>query len=52
MTKVNKKTCHVTVCKGICLDEWDEGTYIVNIDIDKKEIDKRIALEKLFSKIS
>lgn len=50
VVKVNKKTCIIQVCSGICLDEWDKGMYEVNIGYAKQMIKNRLDLEKLFSK--
>lgn len=50
VTKVNKATCNVLICSGICLDEWETGEGRINIAYVEEMLRRRDALEKLFSK--
>jgi hypothetical protein len=50
VTKVNKATCNVLICTGICLDEWQTGEGRINIGYVEEMLRRRDLLDNLFSK--
>ena len=54
IVKINKATCKVKICNGICLDNYQDYTLgeeaTISLATATSQVNRRLGLEKLFSK--